>query len=209
MSNIDKISDNLSQEYLSSYKEFMESKEYQIIDKFFRVRITKSFIWHNVLSTKLHKNFLDENWEFDLNKYESLLNYFIVHGVFTKNKMIRYDTLNIFLKDYNIERILTTDPENIAWTKFTHDLPEFIFSEKIQVEKFWVKPLVLWNNNFYINHEIKEKEIKKADEWLNLYLRDIYNDYIDIAVEDKENKDLAKLINEIINKTIEIINSVK
>lgn len=187
-------------ENLDFYKKSLESKEFQVIDKFFRLWITKAFSWHLIANTKLHKNFLDKNWEFDLEKYKIMLNYFIVQDVFTKTRTIRYDTVWKFLNNSDIEWIMTQEQDNFSefWSSiFTEQLAEFTFSD--------IYPINMWDFDIILYGNITNEELDKVDKWLIEYFSVLNNETIDLIVENKKYKDISEIKDDVIKKITKTI----
>jgi len=185
---------------LEFYKKSIEQNEYKIIDKFFRFWITRSFILHFVNWTKLHKTFLNDKNEFDEEKYEAVLNFLIVQDIFTKNKTIRYDTIwDILDRDY-IEWIFlqNNDTYKIFWeSRFTEELSEFNFSE--------LEKTNMWDFDVLLTSDITDEELAIVDKWLEKYLKKLYYDLVDLLVDNKENKDLLEVTNEVASHISRII----
>lgn len=187
-------------ENLDFYKKSLESKEFQVIDKFFRLWITKAFSSHLIANTKLHKNFLDKNWEFDLEKYKIMLNYFIVQDVFTKTRTIRYDTVWKFLNNSDIEWIMTQEQDNFSefWSSiFTEQLAEFTFSD--------IYPINMWDFDIILYSNITNEELDKVDKWLIEYFSVLNNETIDLIVENKKDKDISEIKDYVIKKITKTI----
>jgi hypothetical protein len=185
---------------LNFYKKSLESKKYQVIDKFFRFWITKSFASHFINWISLHKTFLDDKNNFDKHKFEVILNYFIVQDIFTKTKTIRYDNVWEFIdKDY-IEWILiqNLDIYKLFWnTKFEKELSEFNFSN--------IKKTNMWDFSVILDNNITEEQIKIVDNWLEKYLEKIYNELLNLIIENKTNREIWDLKHELVKKVTKIL----
>lgn len=183
----------VNKENLKFYNEKLKEPKYKVIDKFFRLWISKAFLSHLLNWKKLHKNFLDETWKFDLDRFKNFLDFLMIQNVFTKIKTVRYDTIGRFVESSDVETIIKSDIsyfKNFWWSKFTKEIVEYTFLD--------------WDNQnqwgFTLDNNILDFEVDIVDNGIKNYLWDLYNEIVSMLVEKSIEKEFNIVINEVIKQ---------
>lgn len=199
--NIPKINDYNANEYVENYQNLIENEKYKIIEGFLRIWVTKSFINKEIWWVSLLKNFLDNEWNFDWEKYEIILNHIIISVIFSDSIFIRPDNL-YNLSTEEIQQILTNEPEKIPSNiKFWSDIWDY----------FW---WVLWEFDMVVttikkDFTITSSQEKKAINWLEKYLEKEFEKYSNETLKINIQKNIWEIIDKVIAKTIEILKTKK
>jgi len=150
------------------YNELLSTEKNKLIEKFFRIWITKIiFSWYDWLSF-IYKNFLDEDWKFSLEKYLKSLDFIIKTQIFSDWMYYRYNSLRNLSKN-ELTKIINHSPNNFTDdTIFWEDLMDY-FS----------------NSNWYysLNYDLSSDEFNEVKRWLNKYLISVYNPDISTTIE--------------------------
>ncbi len=188
-------------EYVENYQKKISIEKYKTIEGFFRIWVTKSFINKEIWWVSLLKNFLDEESSFDEKNYEIILNHIMISVIFNDSIFIRPDNLEN-LSNEEIKNILLSEPwTNNSNIKFWSDIWDY----------FW---WILGDFDMNItkvkkDFTITDKQEKIVTKWLEKFLWKEFLKYTNKILEIKTKKNIWETIEQVVQKTIEILKQKK
>jgi len=161
-----------------------ENIEKEITENFFKILITKEILYKSLFENH-YKTFLDKNGIFNVEKYESKLNFIYDFILKNSSTSIRPDNTWI-LTENNIKTIIVEFwKEYNIWNNFSKELLIHIDWKLIEMD---------------LDYNLTKSKISEVKNWIEIFLIGLYSNSIYSLKTTKTIDDIVRKIIELLKK---------